>query len=124
MTLKRYSKFSSSGPLRGGTPLQRNKPLRPRSKKTARTYVTRRKVVDLVLARDPWCRIRWDRRCQRYSVDVHEPGMRSRGADICDPEQCVGTCRHCHDMVHANPAEATARGWLIPSGPTRKGQAA
>ena len=84
-----------------------------------------RKVVELVLARDPWCRIWWDCRCGRRSVDVHEPGMRSRGADICNPDECVGTCRYCHDMVHNNPAEATARGWLIPSRPpSRKGRAA
>ena len=99
MALKRYSKISRYRPLRGQTSLQattglqqgstlnRTGRLRPRSAKTARIYVTRRKVVDLVLERDPWCRIRWDRQCERYSVDVHEPGMRSRGADICDPEQ-------------------------------------
>lgn len=42
--------------------------------------------------------------------------MRSRGADILDPDQCVCLCRACHDWVHAHPVEATAEGWLIPSG--------
>jgi predicted HNH restriction endonuclease len=41
--------------------------------------------------------------------------MRSRGADITDPEQCVCLCRDCHNFVHANPALATEEGWLIPS---------
>jgi hypothetical protein len=69
-----------------------------------------------MIAEQPFCLIRWDDGCENLAVDVHEPGMRSRGADICDPEQCVVTCRHCHDQVHANPEVATLMGWLIPSG--------
>lgn len=101
--------------------MKRSGRLRPRSKKTEKIYRTRRQVVAYVLGRFPLCQIRWDRRCERWSVDVHEPQMRSRGADICDPAACVATCRHCHERVHANPAEATRRSWLIPSG---KGRAA
>jgi hypothetical protein len=90
--------------------------LRPRSKKTAAKYVTRVQVVADLLERFKWCQIKWDGDCEGRSTDVHEPGMRSRGADICNPDECVTGCRHCHNQVHANPAEATRRGWMIPSG--------
>jgi hypothetical protein len=89
--------------------------LKPRSDKTARKYVTRRVIVGELLAARPWCEIRWDGGCESRSTDVHEPRMRSRGADICDPAQCVAACRYCHGEVHGHPAEATKRGWLIPS---------
>jgi hypothetical protein len=111
--------FRSSSVLTARTGLERRTRMKPRSDKTARRYVTRRRVVAALLAERPWCEIRWDRRCQRRSVDVHEPGMRSRGADICDRAQCTASCRYCHDQVHLNPAEATRRGWMIPSGQGR-----
>jgi hypothetical protein len=97
-------------------PTEPRKPLRARSKKTERIYIDRRELVAELLEAQPWCQIRWDDDCGARATDVHEPGMRSRGADILDPDQCVTGCRHCHDMVHANPAEATDRGWMIPSG--------
>jgi hypothetical protein len=90
--------------------------LKPRSAKNAARYRIRGPLVGALLEAHPWCAIRWDDDCQGRSVDVHEPGMRCRGADICDPAQCVVSCRHCHDQVHANPAEATKRAWMIPSG--------
>jgi hypothetical protein len=117
--LRRGGPLRSVTPLKATTPLERRTRLRPRSAKTAAVYQTRRPLVAALLAGRPWCEIRWDTACQRRSVDVHEPGMRSRGADICDPGQCVTCCRHCHNAVHANPAEATRRGWLIPSGKRR-----
>jgi hypothetical protein len=89
--------------------------LKPRSAKMARKYVTRRVIVEELLTAFPWCWIRWDAECQGRSAQVHEPGMRSRGADICDRDECVVTCWYCHGRVHANPAQATERGWLIPS---------
>ena len=107
-------------PMSRGSGLQRTGRLRPRSEKTQRIYVTRRQVVAQVLDANPWCQIRWDDPgCQRRSTEVHEPGMRSRGADICNPAECVAGCHYCHRMVHDHPAEATRRGWLIPSGKKR-----
>lgn len=91
-------------------------PIRPRSEKTKRTYEVRGPLVAALLAERPWCEIRWDAKCWGLATEVHEPGMRSRGADICDPEQCVTGCHYCHRMVHDHPAEATERGWMIPSG--------
>jgi hypothetical protein len=115
-TRLRSTPLKRGKPLQCRTPLKRLSPLRPRSGKTARIYVTRRALVAALLAERPWCEVRWDAGCQGRSVDVHEPGMRSRGADICDPAACAATCRYCHDVLHAHPAEATKRGWLIPSG--------
>jgi hypothetical protein len=93
-----------------------SKPLPPRSKKTAKVYRDERvPLVTALLTERPWCEIQWDDGCQGRSVDAHEPRMRSRGADICDPGQCVAACRHCHNQVHANPAAATEKGWLTPS---------
>lgn len=98
-------------PLRSASNLERRTPLKPRSKKQEAKYRIRRPLVAELLAERPVCE-----RCQSArSTDVHEPRMRSRGADITDPEQCVCLCRDCHMWVHANPAEATAEGWLIPS---------
>lgn len=99
---------------------QRSTRLRPRSARTAAVYVVRRVLVADLLAERPWCQIRWDEGCQARSTDIHEPECRSRGADICDPAACVAGCRYCHDQVHAHPAEATDRRWLIPSGRPRK----
>ena len=110
----------SSSVLKTVTGLKRHVGIKPRSDKTARRYVTRAALVAALLADRPWCEIRWDAKCQQRSADVHEPGMRSRGVDICDPDECVTTCRYCHDMVHTNPAEATRRGWLVPSGKKRR----
>ncbi len=102
-------------PQRSGQ-LARTSRLRPRSKKTAQVYEIRRPLVGALLEAQPWCQIQWDDRCQRRSTDVHEPRMRSRGADITDESQCITGCRYCHDQVHLHPAEATARGFMIPSG--------
>lgn len=99
-------------PLEGGAPLARRTPLRKRSAKQEALYQVRRPLVAWLLAEHPVCE-----RCKAArSVDVHEPRMRSRGADICDPEQCVCLCRACHTHIHTHPAEATVEGWLIPSG--------
>lgn len=115
--LSRAKRLGRGEALQSRTPLTRSRKRLPaRSPKTARVYVTRRQVVAGILEARPWCQIRWDAGCQRRSAHVHEPEMRSRGADILDPDTCVAACRHCHDMVHGHPAEATERGWLIPSG--------
>lgn len=109
--LKQGKPLERKTPMPRGSGLDRSTPLKPRSKKQEAKYRIRRRLVADLLAERPVCE-----RCQAArSTDVHEPRMRSRGADINDPEQCVCLCRDCHDFVHANPAVATAEGWLIPS---------
>lgn len=113
--LRRGTPLERRTPLRGGTPLVR-KPLRARSKKTEALYRIRRSLVAALLAERPVCE-----RCgSARSTDVHEPQMRSRGADITDPTQCVCLCRACHRWIHDHPAAATAEGWLIPSWAARE----
>lgn len=90
---------------------QKSRSLKPRSEKQEIKYRTRRVLVAELLEERPVCE-----RCHTArSTDVHEPGMRSRGADICDPGQCVCLCWSCHCWVHDNPAEATSEGWMVPS---------
>lgn len=109
--LKQGKPLERKTPLKQGGNLDRTTPLRARSKKQEAKYRIRRPLVAALLAERPVCE-----RCQSArSTDVHEPRMRSRGADITDPEQCVCLCRDCHNWVHANPAQATAEGWLIAS---------
>lgn len=96
-------------PMRRGTTQLKRTRLKPRSDKTARLYRTLRvPLVKLLLKTIPICQ-----RCsQAPSTDVHEPLLRSRGGDPLDPAQCVALCRPCHSWIHANPAEATAGGWM------------
>jgi hypothetical protein len=109
--IQRKTRLERSARLQGGSQLKRVTPLRARSKKQEALYRIRRPLVAELLAEQPVCE-----RCQSArSTDVHEPRMRSRGADITDREQCVCLCRDCHSWVHAHPTEATAEGWLIPS---------
>jgi hypothetical protein len=85
--------------------------LKPRSEKQEAKYRVRRDLVAELLVARPVCE-----RCKSArSTDVHEPGMRSRGADICDPAQCVCLCWPCHRWIHDHPADATAEGWMVPS---------
>jgi hypothetical protein len=87
--------------------------VRARSAKQARAYVQRRRLVADLLERRPWCEIRWDARCQGRAVDVDEIRGRGVGGDFLDESNCQTTCRYCHDMKHAHPAEAVRRGVTI-----------
>lgn len=117
--MKRTALRPGKSSLKRSGPPERRTRIKTRSDKTARIYVTRRQLVAALLSERPWCEIRWDAKCLRRSAQIHEPEMRSRGTDILDPDRCVAACAYCHDAVHAHPAEATERDWLIPSGKRR-----
>lgn len=54
-------------------------------------------------------------RCgQSAELELHHRKLRSRGGDDSEAN-LVGICRDCHGWIHANPAEATARGWMVSS---------
>lgn len=109
--LKQGKPLERKTPLRAGGNLERRVPLKSRSKKQEAKYRVRRVLVAELLAERPVCE-----RCQSArSTDVHEPRMRSRGADITDAEQCVCLCWPCHRWIHDNPAAATTEGWMVPS---------
>jgi hypothetical protein len=113
-------------------PIQRKTPMRKVSKKRQKIQGQRRNLVREQLAVRPFCeagepiymyyvnnygqpfakeRGRTDQ-CQRRSVDIHEPLMRSRGGSILDVDNTVAVCRRCHDWIHQNPVVATELGLL------------
>ena len=118
--MKRNGPLERRTELPRGDPIARKTKLKPRSKKMAAVYEIRRPLVAALLECRPWCEVRWDAGCQGRSTDVHEPEMRSRGCDITDENACITACRYCHDQVHLHPAEATERGFMIPSRPVAK----
>ena len=87
--------------------------LRQRSKKAQRIAPQRRKRVEEMLE-DAVCAARLAG-CTGRATEVHEPRMRSRGADILDPEQCIPICHWCHRWTHDNPAKAHELGLLLHS---------
>lgn len=78
----------------------------------AKVLRERRKVLAELYPRPVLCAIRWDDRCQGAATDPHEPLTRARGGSITDRANIVPACTVCHELVHANPAEAERRGWL------------
>jgi 5-methylcytosine-specific restriction endonuclease McrA len=82
--------------------------MRARSKKMAKKYVERRKLVEKILEEFPMCQ-----RCQaKAATEVHEVLSRARGGSILDPSNCRALCHQCHFWITTNPAEAQASGWL------------
>ena len=106
-----------SKPLARAGQLARTAGLKARSPKMAKAYRTKRvPLVAAMLAEQPWCQIQWDEGCQGRSADIHELLSRGRGGSITAEANCIAGCRHCHDAVTQNPAEAEARGFALPSG--------
>ena len=82
--------------------------MRPRSRKMAKKYVERRRLVIEILAQFPICE-----RCQvARSTEVHEVLSRARGGSILDKSNCKALCHKCHFWITTNPADAKAQGWL------------
>lgn len=89
-------------------PLQRSSKIRPRSKKTERTYTKRRALVAELLRDQPVCQ-----RCHSAAAtDVHEILSRARGGSILDLDNLAVLCRPCHSWITTHPALATEEGWL------------
>lgn len=80
--------------------------MRYRSKKMARTYIQRRKLVAEILE-DASCA-----RCGTKATEVHEIKTRARGGSILDPDNCVALCHACHHWVTTHPLEAKAEGLM------------
>jgi hypothetical protein len=89
--------------------------MRSRSKRMARIYVERRRIVEEQLTLYPVCE-----RCgTQPSSDVHEMVGRGRGGSILDRANLRCLCRRCHDIVTQNPAQGEAEGFIKPSGSMR-----
>lgn len=98
-------------PLRTA-PLRRTGRLRPRSAKTARTYVQRRVLVAALMAEHSVCQVPG---CHRPSIDIHEALTRARGGSVLDPGNCRAVCREHHDEIHGEPDWAYELGFLSHS---------
>lgn len=99
--------------MKRGQPLTRRTRIKPMSDKRRAQVGPRQDVVAAVLAAHPFCQARG---CRKRSTDCHEPGKRSQGADILDPEQCLALCRDHHRWAHLNPTAAVAAGLLWQRG--------
>lgn len=115
--LKRKAPLQRGSNSAGGGPssLRRTR-VSPVSPKRALDNETRRAVVAALLAEFPRCQVRWACRGAK-AIEVHERLKRSRGGSIIDPTHghMVTTCRACHELTEAQPAEATRRRMLLPS---------
>lgn len=61
----------------------------------------------------PWCQVNAEG-CQGRATDTHHRKMRSQGGDN-EPQNLLRCCHHCHMAVHASPAWAYSRGFLVKS---------
>lgn len=108
----RRTPFASRTPgeLRAGLGLgvQARKPLRYRSKKTARRYVTRREIVAELFAEPSVCEVPW---CTETATDPHEPLTRARGGDILDRANIRKVC-HPHNVMFS----ADEQPWMYDLG--------
>jgi hypothetical protein len=76
-------------------------------------------MADAVFGDSPWCAIRWGHGCRGFADDLHEVLSRGRGGSITEAANTLPGCRWCHTQVTTHPAEAEARGFLLPSGRPR-----
>ena len=106
-------------PLQRKTPLKRTGSLAPVSKRRAKTNRQRRKFVEEELTNRVYCEAKIPNVCTTYSVEIHEPILRSQGGSILDRANSVAICRMCHRWVHDNVGEAMKLG-LIKSPPPYK----
>lgn len=90
--------------------------LRRRSKKLARVYIERRKLVAARLADQPWCSVQWDERCEGRATTLHELRKRSQGGSILAPGNCIPSCGFCNGIIEDYPAEAHRRGFVLRAG--------
>lgn len=98
------------------TPLRRRTPLRPSGDRRARRpngkalswNKTRVRCKDRA---DGRCEARVAPGCPGVGQQAHHIVLRSRGGSD-DLSNLMWLCHLCHAHIHANPAEATARGWM------------
>lgn len=50
--------------------------------------------------------------CLGRGVHLHHRLMRSQGGGH-EADNLLNVCRHCHDLIHAEPMFAYERGWLL-----------
>lgn len=102
-----------STPLRAKSSLRRTGRLRAVSAKRRRLAYARAECRRIVRERAKGrCQLRVSAACAVWGTDTHEILTRARGGSITDPDNCLWSCRVCHDWTHAHPAEAASLGFL------------
>jgi 5-methylcytosine-specific restriction endonuclease McrA len=119
--LERYTPLPRTAWVRTpGNGLTRHGRINPVSDRRRAENRDRRKMADTEFGDQPLCAIRWDENCRGLADDLDEILSRGRSGSITDPENCTPACRPCHTAKTEHPAEAEARGLLLPSGRPRK----
>lgn len=116
--------LSKTAPMSGTWPQARNgalqrsrKPMRRQSAKAKALIPARRACQAVVRARSGGrCEVRIEGQCIGYATDVHEILARGAGGSITDPENCLNSCRPCHDFVTEHPNRARELGFVAPRG--------
>lgn len=88
-------------PLRATAVLERRTPLRPRSRKTAARYITRRELAAEMFLYPSVCEVPW---CATIATDPHEPLTRARGGNMLDPANVRKVC-HFHNWLFSQREE-------------------
>lgn len=111
--LRRGAPLARAAGLRPTPMPARTKPLRPRSAKTQRLYVTRTALVAQLFLYPTRCEVPG---CTRRATDPHEPLTRARGGSVIDLDNITLICRQHHNEIHdKEPAWAYDLGFLINS---------
>jgi hypothetical protein len=112
--LQRRKGLEPSAGLARSAGLSRGTPLRPRSAKTERIYVTRRQIVAEMFLYPSVCEVTAGegvRNCTAIATDPHEPLTRARGGDILDPGNIRKVC-HYHNWLFGQREEP----WMYQQG--------
>jgi 5-methylcytosine-specific restriction endonuclease McrA len=94
--------------LKPGSPLTKKTSLKSVSTKRAGREVEYREQCRVFLAENPVCQVCRD----APSTDKHHRSKRD-GARLVDFENIMALCNPCHRHIHANPAWAYDRGFLV-----------
>lgn len=91
--------------------------LKPQSAKARALVPLRKQTIAAVRARSGGrCEIRIEGVCDGPSCDVHEILARSQGGSITNVDNCLDSCRSCHDWVGAHSNTARELGFIAPRG--------
>jgi len=85
--------------------------IRKVSKKRAAQNREYKKLRAEYTEKHPYCEAR-GLSCTFYATDLHHKNHRN-GERLNDVSNFMAVCRGCHNWIHAHPAEARAKGWLI-----------
>lgn len=100
--------------LKKKTPLVRKTPLK-RGEKALAAISDRRKPIQAQYVRQRKAYLQRNWSCmiciRATSMDVHHKKGRA-GKNLLDEDTWMALCRKCHDWIHANPKEATEKGWM------------